>query len=52
MSETIKLDRESNSYFQNCWEVYACNHTVESIGLQDGDKLLFEYALVGKDDNL
>lgn len=51
VSESMDLDQETYSYFQKCWEAYASDHTIESIGLKNGDKLLFEYALVGKDGN-
>ncbi len=48
----MDLDKETYLYFQQCWETYASDHTIESVGLQNGDKLLFEYALVGKDGDL
>ena len=52
VSESINVDRETYLFFQNCWETYSANQTVKSAGLQNGDKLLFEYALVGKDGYL
>jgi hypothetical protein len=52
VGENVKLDSESYNTFQQSWESYAKDATIESIGLQDGDRLMFEYALVGKDNNL
>ncbi len=52
VGENLTIDSEIYGSFQESWESYADKCTIESIGLSDGDKLMFEYALVGKDGNL
>jgi hypothetical protein len=52
VGENLNIDSETYDSFQQSWESYADTCTIESIGLCDGDKLMFEYALVGKDGNL
>ncbi len=52
VGDNVDIDNETYDVFQRSWETYANNTTVESIGLNDCDSLMFEYALVGKDGNL
>ena len=38
--------------FKKSWQVYGNNETVESLGLNDGGMLIFEYGLFEKDGSM
>ena len=46
------MDQVAYDSFVNSWDEYADHATVGSLGLQDNSRLMFEYALVGKDEKL
>lgn len=43
------MERKDYDLFQQNWESYAGNRTVNSVGLKNGIEIMFEYALLGKD---
>jgi len=52
VGENIVIDEQNYESFLKSWNEYADHGTLESLGLSDGMKLMFEYALVGKDGKL
>ena len=52
VGENMNLDADTYDSFQQSWESYANKCTIESVGLGNGDKLMFEYALFAKDGKL
>mmetsp|Transcript_4534 Transcript_4534/g.8730 ORF Transcript_4534/g.8730 Transcript_4534/m.8730 type:complete len:1257 (+) Transcript_4534:163-3933(+) len=47
--ESIEMEKIAYDDFLRAWDDYTDHATVESIGLKNGSKLMFEYALVGRD---
>lgn len=45
----IPINVPVSEKFEERWQSYADKHSVESIGLVDGSRLMFEYAVVNKD---
>ena len=43
------MEKKDYDLFQQNWESYAGNRTVNSVGLKNGIEIMFEYALLGKD---
>jgi hypothetical protein len=52
VGENMDMDHVTYYEFVKSWDEYADCATVESVGLHDGSRLMFEYALVGKDEKL
>jgi hypothetical protein len=50
--ENIQIDKMAYDDFIHAWDDYTDRATVESVGLKNGSKLMFEYALVGRDGKL
>jgi len=49
VGDNVNIDPETYETFKQSWIEYSGNYTIESVGLLDGDKMMFEYALVGND---
>lgn len=49
VGENIVIDEQNYKSFLKSWNEYADHGTLDSLGLSNGMKLMFEYALVGKD---
>ncbi len=52
VGENIDIDKGNYDSFVSSWSQYADDATVGSVGLQDESRIMFEYALVGKDSKL
>jgi hypothetical protein len=52
VGENMDMDHVTYYEFVKSWDEYADCATVERVGLHDGSRLMFEYALVGKDEKL
>ena len=52
VGENIVIDEQNYTSFLKSWDEYADNGTLDSLGVSNGMKLMFEYALVGKDGKL
>jgi hypothetical protein len=52
VGENIVIDEQNYKSFLKSWNEYADHGTLDSLGLSNGMKLMFEYALVGKDGKL
>jgi len=52
VGESTQIGSEDYKSFCENWESYTDQGTVESVGLEDGSKLMFEYALFNKDESL
>ena len=52
VGENMNIDSETYDSFQQSWESYANKCTIGSVGLCDGDRMMFEYALFAKDGSL
>jgi len=52
VGEHMDMDKDAYDAFVKSWDEYVDHATVESVGLSDGSKLMFEYALVGGDGKL
>jgi len=52
VGDNVKMEMEEIEIYRKEWESFVEDSaTVQAIGLQDGDCLMFEYALLGKDGN-
>ncbi|KAL7487577.1 hypothetical protein ACHAW6_013161 [Cyclotella cf. meneghiniana] len=45
----IPINTRQNEKYEEKWKAYADQHSVESVGLLDGMRIMFEYAVVNKD---
>lgn len=49
VGENIDVEKLSYNDFLRAWDDYTDHATIENVGLKNGSKLMFEYALVGRD---
>ena len=52
VGDNMDMDHVAYSSFVASWETYVHDTTVGGAGLEDGARLMFEYALLGRDGNL
>lgn len=52
VGDNMDMDHVAYSSFLASWETYVHDTTVGGAGLEDGARLMFEYALLGRDGNL
>lgn len=49
VGENLDLNHDTYDDFVQSWEEYGDKASIESVGLKDGSRLMFEYSLQGKD---
>ena len=49
VGENMHMDRDAYEKFIQSWDSYANHATVETAGIKNGSRLMFEYALFDKD---
>ena len=52
MDGSFSVKQENLDFYEKDWEEYSDHSTVDSIGLKDGSRLMFEYAIMRKDGKL
>jgi hypothetical protein len=52
VGENIDVEKLSYNDFLRAWDDYTDHATIENVGLKNGSKLMFEYALVGRNGKL